>query len=197
MLESAPHSSLQNWPEWFSDIRIWWLCWPGKLKLPFMLLKPWLKSVLLFRTKVWIMGCTWLSHLSTCSLAAIQPWRVTIGSTSNHNGTSPCRVPLLETDLLNWRHLWVFPTVNSSWCRKQHEGQLFWQCSSCLMSKLTPWFVYLSTTFNDQSLTMDASEMDESPIFRFSHKNCYSTQSLMHWHKHSKANTNKFCSSIS
>jgi hypothetical protein len=42
-MPGIPHSSLQNWPEWFSDAQIWWLCWPGKmLKFAFMHFGPWL-----------------------------------------------------------------------------------------------------------------------------------------------------------
>jgi hypothetical protein len=40
-----PHSSLRNWPEWISDVQIWWLYWPRKmLKFIIMLFKPWLNS---------------------------------------------------------------------------------------------------------------------------------------------------------
>jgi hypothetical protein len=32
-------------PDWFSDVQIWWLCWPGKmLKFAFLLFKPWPNS---------------------------------------------------------------------------------------------------------------------------------------------------------
>jgi hypothetical protein len=39
------------------------------------------KTVSLLGNNVWIMGCTWLSNLSTYSLAVFQPWRVIMGPT--------------------------------------------------------------------------------------------------------------------
>jgi hypothetical protein len=41
---------------------------------------PW-KTASLFRNNIWIMGCTWLSNLSTYSLTVIWLWRVIMGPT--------------------------------------------------------------------------------------------------------------------
>jgi hypothetical protein len=55
--KSVPHSSLRNWREWFSDVQIWWLCWPGKmLKFTFMLFD-------------WTVPAVWMGTLSSWKTA--------------------------------------------------------------------------------------------------------------------------------
>jgi hypothetical protein len=83
--EAVPHASLQNWPEWFNGVQIWWLCpynrdwtvpavWMGALS-------SW-KTASFLANNIWIMGCsTWLPNLSIYSLAVIWPWRVMVGPT--------------------------------------------------------------------------------------------------------------------
>jgi hypothetical protein len=51
------------------------------------------KTASLFRTNVWIMGCTWLLNLSTYSLSVIRSWKVIQNTVlryfcTNHHRTS-------------------------------------------------------------------------------------------------------------
>jgi hypothetical protein len=98
VMESVPHSSLQNRPKWFSVVQILWLCWPGKmLKFTFMLFKPWLNSRAVwmgalsswknisFGNNIWNMGFTWLPNLAKYSLAVIRSWMVIMGPTEYNN----------------------------------------------------------------------------------------------------------------
>jgi hypothetical protein len=39
------------------------------------------KTASLFGNNIWIMTCTWLHNMSTCSLTVIRPWRVIMGPT--------------------------------------------------------------------------------------------------------------------
>jgi hypothetical protein len=82
----------------------------------------------LFRNNVWITGCTWLPNPSMYSLAVIQPWRVIMGPREY------CTMILLSKPSQNcWNQefrivgfLECSPNINSSWCRKQHDGRLIW-----------------------------------------------------------------------
>jgi hypothetical protein len=83
-------SSLQNWPEWFSDVQTRWLCWPGNmLKFTFMLFKPWLNC-----SRRLDHGTNRIEYSITIFLSKL-PQKVP-------------RVSLLESGILDCRLPWVF-----------------------------------------------------------------------------------------
>jgi hypothetical protein len=123
------------------------------------------RTVSLFGNNVWIMGCTWLPNMSTYFLAVIHPWRVIMGPTEycttillpKPSQNLP-HVSLLELSILDFRLHWVYPNVDCTWCREQHEGWLIWpyhiRVSCCLMSRFygydwTPSFMHLSIIFSN------------------------------------------------
>jgi hypothetical protein len=133
------------------------------------------KTSSLFGNNVWIMGCTWLPNLSTCSLAVIRPWRLILGPTDIAAQTIAESPPPLVFYWWNQAFrivgfLGCSPNVNSSRCREQREGRLIWpyhaRVSSCLMSRLygrdgTPSFTHLrSITFSNQRFSSCSPAVD-------------------------------------
>jgi hypothetical protein len=62
------------------------------------------KTVLLFGSNVWIMGCTWLPNFYTYSLAVIRPWRVIVGPMEYHNIATQIITEPLQCFTVRTRH---------------------------------------------------------------------------------------------
>jgi hypothetical protein len=73
------HSSLQNWPEWFS-VQIWRLCWPEKmLKFTFVYFKPYLNSSSCVNGGIVVLeNCIVVSHFGTFVFPSSPIWHVSI-----------------------------------------------------------------------------------------------------------------------
>jgi hypothetical protein len=141
--ESASHSTPSNWPQWFDDIQVWWLCWPEKVlsassclsKQDWTILAVCLDDLSSWKTaslnwkNIWTIGSTWLPIMFTYSLASIRPLRVIIGPAKYEDiAVKSSQIHTLFHSLNKTFRIIGFlrrsPNINPAWFWKLREGRL-------------------------------------------------------------------------